>query len=205
MQGYIIQMNRARDEDLVVTILTQQNLETLYRFYGARHGTINLGFKIDFEHESSLKSSIARLRDVIHLGFPWITDRGRLRLWQQFIALLYPHLSHAEETGAFYFALIDHAAHQWQMQNPKRIAVESYVRLLEHEGRLHKELRCFFCDQPVEAEVSMIRAYLPAHPACSHTLSINRAGLEELFENYSTLFLDDTEVDRLWYVLLEGL
>lgn len=205
MQGYIIQMNRARDEDLVVTILTQENLETLYRFYGARHGPINLGFKIDFESESSLKSSINRLRDVIHLGFPWVVDHQRLRLWQQFIALFYPHLSHAEETGPFYFSLIDHAAHQWHMQNPKRIAVESYVRLLEHEGRLHKELLCFFCDHPVEEDVSLIRAYLPAHPKCSHTLSINREGLKELFENYSTLFLSDKEVDRLWYVLIEGL
>jgi hypothetical protein len=91
------------------------------------------------------------------------------------------------------------------MQNPKRIAVESYVRLLEHEGRLHKELLCFFCDNPVEEDVSLIRAYLPAHPKCSHTLSINRDGLKELFENYSTLFLSDKEVDRLWYVLIEGL
>ncbi len=205
MQGYIIRMNRARDEDLVVTILSEQNLETLYRFYGARHGAINLGFKIDFETESSLKSSIARLRDVIHLGFPWITDSSRLRLWQQFIALFHPHLTHAEETGPFYFALIDHAAHHWHLQNPKRIAVESYVRLLEYEGRLHKTLHCFFCDAPVEGEVSLIRAYLPAHPECSHTLSINREGLQELFENGSTLFLDDREVDRLWYVMLEGL
>ena len=70
MQGYIIRLNRARDEDLVVTILTQQNLETLYRFYGARHSTINLGFKIDFESEISLKSSIGRLRDVIEEEIP---------------------------------------------------------------------------------------------------------------------------------------
>jgi hypothetical protein len=205
MQGYIIRLNRARDEDLVVTILTQQNLETLYRFYGARHSTINLGFKIDFESESTLKSSIGRLRDVIHLGFPWMHEHSRLRLWQQFVALFYPHLSHAEETGSFYFELLDYAAHRWHLQNPKRIAVESYVRMLRHEGRLHKELHCFFCDLPVEEEVSLIRAYLPAHPSCSHTLSINRKGLLELFENSSTLFLSDKEVDRLWYVLLEGL
>ncbi len=205
MQGYIIRLNRARDEDLVVTILTQQNLETLYRFYGARHSTINLGFKIDFESEISLKSSMGRLRDVIHLGFPWMTDHHRLRLWQQFITLFYPHLSHAEETGGFYFELIDRAARQWHLQNPKRIAVESYVRLLEHEGRLHRDLHCFFCDAPVEEEVSLIRAYLPAHPHCSHTLAIGREGALELFETGSSLFLDDTEVERLWYVMQEGL
>ena len=205
MQGYILNMNRARDEDVVVSILSRQNLETLYRFYGARHGMINLGFKIDYESESSLKSSIARLRDVIHIGFPWITDYNRLRLWQQFIALFHPHLSQSEETGSFYFDIIDHAAHQWHKQNPKRIAVEAYVKLLEHEGRLHRELICFFCDQHIDGDVSLIRAFLPTHPACSHTLSISEEGLRELFGNYSTLFLDDKEIDRLWYVLMEGL
>ena len=49
MQGYIINLNRVKDEDLIVTILSKGRLETLYRFYGARHGTINIGFKIDYE------------------------------------------------------------------------------------------------------------------------------------------------------------
>jgi len=205
MQGYILHLNRARDEDLVVTILTKRSLDTLYRFYGARHGTINLGYKIDFESESSLKSSMGRLRDVIHLGFPWITDYNRLRLWQQFIALFYPHLGQSENTGPFYFDLIDRAAHQWNIQNPKRTAIESYAKLLRYEGRLHNEMSCFFCDQPITDDVSLIRALLPSHPKCSHRLSIGRDGLHELFENFSTLFLSDEEVDRLWYVLLEGL
>jgi hypothetical protein len=205
MQGYILNLNRVKDEDLVVSILSQENLETLYRFYGARHGVINLGFKVDFETEASLKSGISRLRDVVHIGFPWLRDYNKLRLWQQFIALFYPHLYHAEDTGGFYFELIDEAAHRWEKQNPKRIAVESYVKLLEHEGRLHRELECFFCEQPIEEEVSLIRAYLPAHKQCAHTLSISQEGIEELFGNHSSLFLSDKEVERLWYVLLEGL
>lgn len=51
----------------------------------------------------------------------------------------------------------------------------------------------------------MVRAFLPTHKACSHTLGIDKAALVELFENKSSLFLSDKEVDRLWYVLLEGL
>ena len=148
---------------------------------------------------------MGRLRDIIHLGFPWITDYNRLRLWQQFIALFYPHLSQSENTGAFYFDLIDHAAHQWDKQNPKRTAIESYAKLLRYEGRLHNEMRCFFCDQPIVDDVSLIRALLPSHPECSHRLSIGKDGLNELYENFSTLFLSDEEVERLWYVLLEGL
>ena len=205
MQGYIISLNRARDEDTVVTILSESGLDTLYRFYGARHGVINLGFKIDFEIITNVKSTIGQLRDVLHIGYPWLTDHHKLRTWQQFVTLFFPHLKESEDTDDFYFKLLDEAAERWAKQNPKRIAVESYVRLLEHEGRLHKELNCFFCDATIEKDVSIIRSFLPAHPNCSHTLSIHNSGLMELFENGSTLFLSDKEVDRLWLVILEGL
>lgn len=205
MQGFIIKLNRARDEDMIVTIITEKNLQTLYRFFGARHSPINMGFKIDFEVEHSLKTSIGRLRDVIHLGYPWMHRYERIRLWQQFITLFYPHLQHSEEIGTFYFDLLEHAAECWNDQNPKRVAVESYVRLLEHEGRLHKPMECFFCDMPIAENISLIRAFLPAHQQCSHTLSFNQKGLEWLYSQGSTLFLDDTEIERLWYILNEGL
>ena len=143
MQGYIINVNKARDEDVIVTILTHHNLYTLYRFYGARHGQINLGFKIDFEPEASVKSSIDRLRNVIQLGFPWITDRSRLFIWQQFCALFHKHMQDSEELDSFYFELLENAASIWQTQNPKRIAIETYVKLLAFEGRLHQEMNCF--------------------------------------------------------------
>lgn len=205
MQGFIISINRARDEDLVVTILSDRGLDTLYRFYGARHGVINLGFKIDFEIITNVKSTIGQLRDVLHIAYPWLGDHHHLRTWQQFTTLFYPHLKESEETSSFYFELLDYAAEAWSRQNPKRIAVESYVKLLEYEGRLHKELYCFFCDEAISGDVSLIRSYLPAHPKCAHTLSISQDGLKELFENHSSLFLSDQEIDRLWMVLLEGI
>ena len=67
MQGFIIKLTRVREEDMIVTIIAEESLQTLYRFYGARHSPINMGFKIDFETETSLKSSIPRMKDVIHL------------------------------------------------------------------------------------------------------------------------------------------
>ena len=205
MQGFIIKLTRSREEDMIVTIIAEENLQTLYRFYGARHSPINIGFKIDFEVEHSIKTSIGRLRDVIHLGYPWMGQYERIRLWQQFISLFYPHLKDSEEIGSFYFSLLNDAAARWKDQNPKRVAVESYVRLLEHEGRLHRELHCFFCDEPIDDEISLIRAFLPAHKQCSHTLSINPKGLEWLYREGSALFLDDREIERLWYVISEGL
>jgi len=205
MQGYIINLNKVKDEDLIVTIVSKGNLETLYRFYGARHGTINIGFKIDYEIEESAKSTIGRLKDVIHIGFKWINDYHKLRLWQDFLALFHKHLKDAEDIGDFYFELIDNASKEWNKQNPKRVAVEAYVKLLAHEGRLHTERNCFLCSRIIEGNISLIRAFLPTHKECTHTLAINQEALKELFQNKSSLFLSDKEIDRLWLVLLEGL
>jgi len=205
LQGYIINLNRVKEEDLIVTILTKQNLDTLYRFYGARHGTINMGFKLDYEIEPSVKSTIGRLKDVIHIGYPWINDNTLLHIWQSFLSLFYSHLKDAEDIGDFYFELLEEASQEWSKQNPKRVAIESYVKLLEHEGRLHQDFYCFLCSQKIEDDISLIRAYLPTHNSCTHTLEINRAGLIELYTNKSTLFLSDKEVERLWIILLEGL
>ena len=205
MQGYIINLNRVKEEDLIVTVLSDGSLETLYRFYGARHGTINIGFKIDYEIEPSAKSTIGRLKDVIHIGYPWINDYNLLRLWQDFTGLFYKHLKDAEELGSFYFELLENASTEWNKQNPKRVAIESYAKLLEHEGRLHKEHYCFLCSREITGDVSLMRAFLPTHYNCTHTLGISKEALDELYKNHSSLFLSDNEVDRLWTILKEGL
>ena len=205
MQGYIININRAKDEDLIVTIVSKENLQTLYRFYGARHGVINLGFKIDYEIDNSFKSSIGKLRDVLHLSFSWIADRNRLRIWQDFISLFHQHLKQAEDIGDFYFLLLEEASIKWDKQNPKRIAIEAYTKLLAYEGRLHVEKICFLCSEKIAGPISLIRGYLPTHKECSHTYSINEDALAYLYENHSSLFLNDAEIERLWSILQEGL
>ncbi len=205
MKGFIINLNRVKEEDLIVTIITDGSLETLYRFYGARHGVINLGFMIDFEIEPSAKSTIGRLKDVIHIGYKWINDYEKLRLWQNFTALFYKHLKEAEDIGSFYFQLLEEASQKWGKQNPKRVAIEAYVKLLEHEGRLHTEMHCFLCSRKIESDISLLRAFLPTHESCSHTYPINKTALHELYANKSSLFLSDKEIERLWNVLMEGL
>lgn len=205
MQGYIINLNRVKEEDLIVTVLTRNSLHTLYRFYGARHGTINIGFKIDFEIEESSKSTIHRLRDVVHIGFPWINDYTLLKLWQDYVALFYKHLKDTEDIGEFYFDLINQASQDWGKQNPKRVAIESYIKILEHEGRLHTEKICFLCSEAIESNIAVIRAFLPTHEKCTKKSGITPSALEELFNNKSSLFLNDTEVNQLWTTLLDGL
>lgn len=205
MQGFIINLNRVKEEDLIVTIVSKTSLDTLYRFYGSRHGTINIGFKIDYEIEHSAKSTIARLKDVIHIGYKWINDQNKLRVWQQFVSLFHQHLKEAEELSAFYFNLLEEASIRWDKQNPKRIAIELYIKLLEYEGRLHHEQICFLCSNQIEGDASVIRAFLPTHFQCNKTMTINQKGLKELYTHKSSLFLNDTEVERLWSVLQEGL
>jgi hypothetical protein len=205
MKGFIININRVKDEDLIVSILSQNGLETLYRFYGARHGSINIGFLIDFEIEISQKVTINRLKDVIHIGFKWIHNYQKLRLWQDFTKLFYPHLKDTYELDSFYFDLLYEASQKWSEQNPKRVAIEAYVKLLEFEGRLHNEMECFLCGNAIQDNISLVRAFLPTHKECSHTLQINKNALIELYKTKSSIFLSDKEIDRMWIVLLEGL
>lgn len=204
MQGYIINITRVKDEDLIVTVLTQNSIQTLYRFYGARHSTIHLGYKIDFEALPSIKSSLPQLRSILHLGTAWNTHRERMLLWQPFVRLFYTHLKDIATLEPFYFELLESCGAIWAKQNPKRIAVEAYIKLLEYEGRLHDDFICFNCEEPIMSDLTLIRAYLPAHKNCAWNQTFSLLHVRRLFEEKSTIALSDDEVDVLWKILLEG-
>lgn len=204
MQGYIINLNRVKDEDLIITILTQEHILTTYRFYGARHSTINLGYKIDFELQSSLKSTIPQLRNVLHLGTKWLLERERTLFWHNFIQLFYKHLKDIDEIDPFYFQLLEESSKKWEKQNPKRVAIESYLTLLEFEGRLHKEFICFNCEESIQDDPALIRGFLPAHKNCVYAPIFKREYLEDMFESKSSLYFNDEEIERLWRIIQEG-
>jgi len=204
MQGYIINITRVKDEDLIVVVLTHDSIKTLYRFYGARHSTIHLGYKIDFESLASLKSTIPQLRSVLHLGTPWNIHRERMLAWQAFIRLFYLHLKDVALIDAFYFDLLESCADIWHKQNPKRIAIEAYSKLLRFEGRLHDDLICFNCEEPIKEDLTLIRAFLPAHKHCAWNQTFERLHVKTLFEEHSTIAFDDEEVESLWKIMLEG-
>jgi hypothetical protein len=205
MQGYIININKVKDEDLIVSILTESNFYTTYRFYGARHSTINIGFKIDFELETNLKSTIPRLKDVLQIGFPWILDREKLYCWQRFIKLFYPHLKDVEEIDDFYFELLDELVHKMARQNPKRAIIESYVKLCEYEGRLHTDFECLLCEESINDNISLVRSFLPTHSRCSYSRGFRIEQIKDLFESKSSLGLNDEELEYIWQILLQGL
>lgn len=205
MQGYVLNINKVKDEDLIVTLLTQSSLKTLYRFYGARHAHINLGYKLDFEMEQSSKSTISMLRNVLHLGDKWMANPKRFFIWQQFIRLLYKHLKDVEEVDSFYLDLLDEMNRKFVKQNPIRVVIESYITLLSYEGRLHDDFGCLICEEEVRDNLILTRSFLPAHKGCIFGTELTFDKIEALFENASTLYLDDDEIEILWKILQEGL
>ena len=205
MQGYIIDIKNVKDDDLIVTILTQDKIQTCYRFYGARHSTINIGYKIDFELDSNLKSTMPRLKEVIQLGFNWIFDREKLYAWQRYLKLFNSHFKDIETIDSFYFDLLNDLAHVMIKQNPKRAICESYIKLIEFEGRLHNNYHCLLCEEEINSNISLVRSFLPTHPTCSYSKSFNFSQIEELFEQKTLVSFEDDEVEYLWNILLQGL
>lgn len=205
MQGYIIDIKAVREDDLIVTILSQTHIYTTYRFYGARHSTINIGYKIDFEVESNLKSTIYRLKDVIQLGFAWILDTHKMYCWQRYIKLFYVHLKDVEEIDSFYFDSLNDLVYKMTKQNPKRAIIEHYISILEFEGRLHTHYECLLCELPIENKIALLRSFVPAHPSCTYSQGFDKTLVDQLFIDKNLMGFDDEQVDYLWQLLLQGL
>jgi len=205
MKGFVIALRKAKNEDMIVTILSSQNVGTYYRFFGARHSILQFGHLIDFEIEGEQESYMPRLRNLSHLGFEWLYDNNRLLLWHNYIKLFEPHLRDTEEINPFYFELLMEAAKKWGKQNPKRIVCENSIALLKYEGRMHDAETCYICEEPIQEEISLMQAFIPAHPYCIHDTALDKKRVFYFFESGKTLYLDDSEVDSLYQVAMKGL
>lgn len=204
MQGFILKTTKVRDEDCIVDVLSESALVRAYRFYGARHSNIIQGYKIDFELSQN-QNFLPRLSGVMHLGYAWLTSREKLLFWQQFMRLLYAHLKDAEHLDKFYYELLTEAAARFGKQNPRRIIVESYVKILEFEGRLHDEPYCFLCDEEILENIALCRGFLPAHESCAQRTGFAQDEILEFLRSKKTLNLNDETVERLYDITLEGL
>ncbi len=142
---------------------------------------------------------------MIQLGFPWIFDNQKLYCWQRFIKLFYPHLKDVEELESFYFELLNSLVHRIEKQNPKRAIIEAYVKLCEHEGRLHTDYHCLLCEEKIVQEIALVRSLVPIHPKCSYSKGFKKNKVDKLFREKSTLGLNDSEIEQLWNILLQGL
>ena len=204
MQGFILKTTKVRDEDCIVDVLSESALVRAYRFYGARHSNIIQGYKIDFELSQN-QNFLPRLSGVMHLGYAWLASREKLLFWQQFMRLLYAHLKDAEHLDKFYYELLTEAAARFGRQNPRRIIVESYVKILEFEGRLHDEPYCFLCDEEILENIALCRSFLPAHESCAQRAGFAQDEILEFLRSKKTLNLNDETVERLYDIMLEGL
>jgi len=194
-----------KNEDSIAMILTARHVRTYYRFFGARHSILQLGNLVDFEVEGEDGRFLPRLRSLSHIGFPWLFDKNRLLIWHNFIKLFEAHLKDTDEIDSFYYDLLLQAARKWEKQNPKRIVCESYMQLLSYEGRVHDEKNCYICETPISGQISLMQAFIPAHPECIYTPALPTEKIRSFFENGHTLILEDNEVDLLFDVVMKGL
>jgi len=202
LQGFILKTQLVKEEDLVVTILTKHKILKLYRFYGARHSIINVGFMIDFEIEET-GVQIDRLRNVMQIGYPFLLDFSRMNIWQNFIKLLYNHLFDIEEIDVFYFNLLNEIVTHFN-RDPKRVLIEKYIKLLKFEGRL-SEFNCFLCEKKIFNRVIVTQGYLLACENCIPQKGFEIEKIITLFEKQKTILLNNNEIDKLFNVLKLGI
>jgi len=205
MKGFILNIRKAKNEDIIVTVLSNCEVTSYYRFYGARHSILQVGNLIDFELQESKNGFMVQIRKISHISFPWIFSHNHLFLWQNFIRLFEPHLKEATQIDSFYFDLLLKIAKKWHKQNPKRLAVESYIEILDYEGRLYDNGFCYICEDILDEQVGLMRAYLPAHPTCIYGYSYDKQQIFKLFDTKSTIYIDDSIINKLFDLLLKGL
>lgn len=204
MQGFILNVTKVKDEDLIVEILTPNSLIKSYRFYGARHLVIKLGYLIDFELNQNLKF-LPTLRNIIHLGFSHLDKLEILYIYQNFIKLFYKHLKDSYELEEFYFELLKEINKKLQKQNPKRVILESYIKILKKEGRLHLENRCYFCEEKLKNHMNLARGFLPVCEKCDTNSNFKKNEILELFKSGSSINLSDEIVNKLYLIIEFGL
>jgi len=201
----VLSLTKGKNEDMIALVLTRYEVQSYYRFFGARHSILQVGHLIDFEVEGDGGRFLPRLRNLSHIGFPWIFEHNRLLIWHNFIKLFVPHLKDAHEVDSFYFDLLLHGAKRWHKQNPKRIICELYLSLLICEGRLHLPQDCYICETKLDDSVALMRSFLPAHPHCIDSSPLSKDKLLEFYQTKKTINLTDEEVSHLYDIILKGL
>ncbi len=204
MKGFILHITQAKDEDIILTILTPNRVIDYYRFYGSRHSVLQLGYLIDFEEEESRGRFLPRLRGVTHIGFSWLIDMNRLMIWHKLIKLFHIHLRDTEDIDSFYFDILLNSTKKWSVQNPKRIVCEVAYSVLEYEGRLYPAKRCYICNGVLGEKISLMSALKLAHPECIYAPYISFENFKKFFESGKTTWLDDKEVNVIYSSVIKG-
>jgi len=205
MKGFIIHLQKAKNEDSIVTLLTPSGVGRYYRFFGARHSIVQLGHLVDFEVNESRGGFMPQLRKLSHFSFPWLYDNNRVLVWHNFLKLLASHLYDTDETSSFYYQLLLESAKKWDKQNPKRVVCDSFVSLLEYEGRIHTQNHCYICEEPLLDTIALMRAFIPAHSYCIYGATFNKEKFFDFLESKKSINYSDEEIDLLYNIIMKGL
>jgi len=204
MRGFVLSVNKAKNEDVIAMILTQHHIKSYYRFFGARHSILQVGYLIDFEVEGEDGRFLPRLRSLSQIPFEWIFDKNRLLVWQNYIKLFAKHLKDTDDLDSFYFDLLLSDAKKWHKQNPKRIVCDSYIKLLDYEGRLYTSDRCFICQESIEEQVALMHSFKVAHPHCIYTTALPTKKLLDALSSHKTIYMDDDEIEYMYDIVMKG-
>jgi len=205
MRGFIINIRKVRNEDVIVTVLSNQTIKSYWRFFGARHSILQVGNLIDFEITENKGNFMPNMRSLSQLSFPWLFWVNHLLIWQNFIKLFEPHLKDTTEIDSFYFDILFQSAQKWDKQNPKRLAIEAYINLLDYEGRLYNNGFCHICEEVLDDKIGLMRAFIPAHPHCIYAPALDKKEIFNLFNKKSTISIEDNLIEHLFKTLLKGL
>ena len=201
MRGFILHLKRVKEEDLIVTILSESKIKSYYRFYGVRHSILQLGNLIDFEEVESNGVFLDRVQGVSQIPFDWLHDRFRLSIWHNLIKIFYAHLKDSSLLDRFYFELLLKMAKRWDRQNPKRLFCEAFYEVLRFEGRLYLENRCHICNKEITStNISISKEFLVAHLECLSSFKLPNKKLRGFLESGKTINLEDSEVEILYNI-----
>jgi len=139
----------------------------------------------------------------MQLPYPFLLDREKMLIWQNFIKMIYAHLFDVDEIDSFYFYLLEDIVKNFD-RNPKRVLIEHYIKLLKFEGRL-SEFECFLCDKPIKNRVNLARGYLCACESCIPKKGFEINKIQTLFNDEKTTLLNNQEIEKLYKILSLGI
>ena len=96
---------------------------------------------------------------MIQLGFPWILDYEKNVLLAKIYKTFLSTFKRYRRIRSFLFLLFRKLVYIITKQNAQRAICESYISLLEHEGRLHTDFECLLCEIVIEDDLSLVRGF----------------------------------------------
>jgi hypothetical protein len=61
------------------------------------------------------------------------------------------------------------------------------------------------CEKIIEDKISLVRSFIPVHSTCTKSRVFEKKKIVELFEDQNIISFNDSEIEYLWNIVLEGL